>query len=191
MIRRHSHLSGSICAELACGTCGQLTYSSQYIKINSELFSLNPLHVRFARLAGDTEPAEWVRARREHAQYPGAEEQYEGDGPAVQAAGDHHCICGAESVLGSGQLRAGSEVANEAVTTAQQLWMTTSEQVRARHSGRNRSDPRPIAALCRERGPGDCSDQLLQQETILKNALSRAGIASTDLASVHIVPLDR
>ena len=31
---------------------------------------------------------------------------------------------------------------------------------------------------------------LLQQETILKNALSRAGIATADLAEVHIVPLD-
>lgn len=31
---------------------------------------------------------------------------------------------------------------------------------------------------------------LLQQETILKNALSRQGIATTDLADVHIVPLD-
>jgi outer membrane protein TolC len=32
---------------------------------------------------------------------------------------------------------------------------------------------------------------LLQQETILKNALSRAGLASADMADVHIVPLDR
>ncbi len=32
---------------------------------------------------------------------------------------------------------------------------------------------------------------LLQQETILKNALSRAGIAAADLAEVHIVPLDQ
>ena len=31
---------------------------------------------------------------------------------------------------------------------------------------------------------------LLQQETILKNALSRQGIAATDLAEVHIIPLD-
>jgi outer membrane protein len=31
---------------------------------------------------------------------------------------------------------------------------------------------------------------LLQQETILKNALSRAGVATTDLAEIHIVPLD-
>ncbi len=31
---------------------------------------------------------------------------------------------------------------------------------------------------------------LLQQETILKNALSRAGIATSELADVHIVPLD-
>jgi outer membrane protein len=31
---------------------------------------------------------------------------------------------------------------------------------------------------------------LLQQETILKNALSRAGIATSDLADIHIVPLD-
>jgi outer membrane protein TolC len=32
---------------------------------------------------------------------------------------------------------------------------------------------------------------LLQQETILKNALSRQGVATSELADVHIVPLDR
>ncbi|MDE3199170.1 MAG: TolC family protein, partial [Acidobacteriota bacterium] len=31
---------------------------------------------------------------------------------------------------------------------------------------------------------------ILQQETILKNALSRQGVATSDLADVHIVPLD-
>ena len=31
---------------------------------------------------------------------------------------------------------------------------------------------------------------ILQQETILKNALSRQGIATSDLAEVHIIPLD-
>ncbi len=31
---------------------------------------------------------------------------------------------------------------------------------------------------------------LMQQETILKNALSRSGVATSDLAEVHIVPLD-
>jgi outer membrane protein TolC len=32
---------------------------------------------------------------------------------------------------------------------------------------------------------------LLQQETILKNALSRSGVANSGLADVHIVPLDK
>jgi len=32
---------------------------------------------------------------------------------------------------------------------------------------------------------------LLQQETILKNVISRAGVATSDLAETHIVPLDR
>jgi outer membrane protein len=32
---------------------------------------------------------------------------------------------------------------------------------------------------------------LLQQETVLKNALSRNGVASASLADVHIIPLDR
>ena len=31
---------------------------------------------------------------------------------------------------------------------------------------------------------------LLQQETVLKNALSRTGVATSDLADVHIIPLD-
>src|SRR5579871_466222 len=33
--------------------------------------------------------------------------------------------------------------------------------------------------------------QLLQQETILKNALSRRGVISPELANVHIIPIDR
>ena len=32
---------------------------------------------------------------------------------------------------------------------------------------------------------------LLQQETILKNALSRAGLASSGLADVHVIPMDK
>ncbi|MGC4051262.1 MAG: TolC family protein [Paludibaculum sp.] len=32
---------------------------------------------------------------------------------------------------------------------------------------------------------------LLQQETVLKNALSRSGVASADLAAVHVIALDR
>jgi outer membrane protein len=32
---------------------------------------------------------------------------------------------------------------------------------------------------------------ILQQETILKNALSRQGVATSELADVHVVPLDR
>jgi len=32
---------------------------------------------------------------------------------------------------------------------------------------------------------------VLQQETILKNALSRNGVASPELANAHIVPTDR
>jgi len=32
---------------------------------------------------------------------------------------------------------------------------------------------------------------LLQQETILKNALSRTGVGSSNLADVHVIPLDR
>ncbi len=31
---------------------------------------------------------------------------------------------------------------------------------------------------------------LLQQETVLKNALSRIGVGTSDLADVHIIPVD-
>ena len=31
---------------------------------------------------------------------------------------------------------------------------------------------------------------LLQQETVLKNALSRSGVGTSDLADVHVIPLD-
>jgi outer membrane protein TolC len=32
---------------------------------------------------------------------------------------------------------------------------------------------------------------LLQQETVLKNALSRSGVATSDIADVHVIPLER
>ena len=32
---------------------------------------------------------------------------------------------------------------------------------------------------------------LLQQETILKNALSRSGVAAAGLTEVHVIPLDK
>ena len=41
-----------------------------------------------------------------------------------------------------------------------------------------------------EQGEESARTNLRQQETILKNALSRSGVATADLAAVHIVPLD-
>jgi outer membrane protein len=78
----------------------------------------------------------------------------------------------------------------QAVDTADQLYKNNQEQVRIGTLAEIEVT-RALSQLYSARQDLLIAQtNLMQQETILKNALSRSGVASSDLADVHIVPLD-
>jgi outer membrane protein len=77
------------------------------------------------------------------------------------------------------------------VGTAQQLFDNNQEQVKIGSLAEievTRAESQVYAA---KQDLIIAQTNLAQQETVLKNALSRAGVATSDLAAVHIVPLDK
>src|SRR5579859_5116314 len=77
------------------------------------------------------------------------------------------------------------------VKTAQQLFDNNKEQVKIGSLAEidvTRAESQLYAA---KQDLIVAETNLAQQETVLKNALSRAGVATSDLAAVHIVPLDQ
>ena len=69
------------------GLSANLTYSSNYIKVNSQFFNLNPFTNGSLDLQVTQPLLQGFGTRRERPQYPGPAEQHEGERPAVQTAG--------------------------------------------------------------------------------------------------------
>lgn len=78
----------------------------------------------------------------------------------------------------------------QAVDTADQLLKNNQEQVRIGTLAEIEVTRAQSQLFSARQDLLVAQTNLLQQETILKNALSRSGIANSELAEVHIVPLD-
>ncbi|HEY4085381.1 MAG TPA: TolC family protein [Bryobacteraceae bacterium] len=78
----------------------------------------------------------------------------------------------------------------QAVDTADQLLKNNQEQVRIGTLAEIEVTRAQSQLYSAKQDLLIAQTNLLQQETVLKNALSRSGIQSADLADVHIVPLD-
>ena len=78
----------------------------------------------------------------------------------------------------------------QAVDTADQLLKNNQEQVRIGTIAEIEVTRAQSQLYSAKQDPLIAQTNLMQQETILKNALSRSGIATSELADVHIVPLD-
>lgn len=78
----------------------------------------------------------------------------------------------------------------EEVATAEQLLKNNQEQVRIGTLAEIEVTRAQSQLYSARQDLVISQTNILQQETILKNALSRQGIATTDLADVHIIPLD-
>jgi len=76
------------------------------------------------------------------------------------------------------------------VATAQQLLQNNQEQVRIGTLAEIEVTRAQSQLYAARQDLVISQTNLLQQETILKNALSRVGVASSDLSDVHIIPLD-
>src|ERR1019366_4560957 len=78
----------------------------------------------------------------------------------------------------------------QAVTTAEQLLANNKQQVQIGTLAEIEVTRAQSQLYAARQDLVISQTNLLQQETILKNALSRAGVATSDFADVHIVPLD-
>ncbi len=78
----------------------------------------------------------------------------------------------------------------EEVATADQLFKNNQEQVRIGTLAEIEVTRAQSQLYAARQDLVISQTNLLQQETVLKNALSRTGIATSDLADVHIIPLD-
>jgi outer membrane protein TolC len=78
----------------------------------------------------------------------------------------------------------------EEVATAEQLLKNNQEQVRIGTLAEIEVTRAQSQLYAARQDLVISQTNLLQQETVLKNALSRTGIATSDLADVHVIPLD-
>jgi outer membrane protein TolC len=78
----------------------------------------------------------------------------------------------------------------EEVATAQQLLQNNEEQVKIGTLAEIEVTRAQSQLYTARQDLVISQTNLLQQETVLKNALSRQGLATSDLADVHVVPLD-
>jgi outer membrane protein len=76
------------------------------------------------------------------------------------------------------------------VATAQQLMQNNQEQVKIGTLAEIEVTRAQSQLYAARQDLVISQTNLLQQETVLKNALSRVGVATSDLADVHIIPLD-
>jgi len=175
----------------AFGLSAQFTYSSQYTKVNSQLFSLNPYTSGFLDLQI-------------------TQNLLQGFGSAVNGRNirvQKNNLKVTDLQFKSQLITTISAVLNlywdlvsyfqdvhareEEVRTAQQLLEDNKRQVQIGSLAEievTRAESQSYAA---KQDLIISQTTLAQQETVLKNALSRSGVTSVDLAEVHVIPLDK
>ena len=175
----------------AFGLSAQFTYSSQYTKVNSQFFSLNPYTSGFLDLQI-------------------TQNLLQGFGSAVNGRNirvQKNNLKVTDLQFRSQLITTISAVLNlywdlvsyfqdvhareEEVRTAQQLLEDNKRQVQIGSLAEievTRAESQSYAA---KQDLIISQTTLAQQETVLKNALSRSGVTSVDLAEVHVIPLDK
>ena len=172
------------------GLTAQVTYASQYTKVNSQFFSLNPF------TAGDLD----LQVTQNLLQGFGA--AVNGRNIRVQKNNlkvtdlqfKQQVITTVAAVLNlywdlvsfNEDLRA----RKKEVQTAQQLLDNNKKQVEIGSLAGIEVTRAEAQLYASQQDLVISQTNLLQQETVLKNALSRNGVASPDLAEVHVIPLD-
>jgi outer membrane protein len=173
------------------GLTAQMTYSSQYTHVNSQLFALNPftngsldLQVTQNLLQGFGRPVNARNIRVQKNNLKVTDLQFK-----LQVIATVSAVLNLYWDLVS--FNEDLKAREREVETSKKLFDDNKRQVQI-------GSLAPIE-VTRAEAQLYASDQdlvisrtnLLQQETVLKNALSRNGVAGPTLADVHIVPLDK
>lgn len=173
------------------GLSTQLAYSSQHIQVNSQFFALNPytngaldLQITQNLLQGFGSAVNTRNIRVQKNNLKVTDLQFK-----------QQLITTISSALNlywdlvsfHDDVRA----RRQAVATAQQLLEDNKKQVQIGQLAEIEITRAEAQLYASQQDLTISETNFQQQETVLKNALSRNGIASAGLAAVHIVPLDR
>jgi outer membrane protein len=173
------------------GLTAQLTYASQYARVNSQFFSLNPytsgdidLQVTQNLLQGFGSAVNGRNIRVQKNNVKVTDLQFK-----------QQVITTVSAVLNlywdlvsfDGDLRA----RERELQTAQQLLEDNQRQVQLGSLAEIEITRANAQVYSSQQDLLVSQTNLLQQETVLKNALSRNGVADPSLADVHIIPLDK
>lgn len=173
------------------GLAAQVTYTSSHIKLNSNFYALNPftqgdldLQLTQNLLQGFGRAVNGRNIRVQNNNVKVSNLQFEQQ-VTTTVAGALNLYWDLVSFVENVRAR------EQAVATAKQLVEDNKNQVEAGSLAPieiTRAESQVYAA---QQDLVVAQTNLLQQETILKNALVRDGIRAAGLSSVHVIPLDR
>jgi outer membrane protein len=173
------------------GLSAQVTYQSSHIHLNSQLFALNPytqgdLDVQITQNLlqgfGRAVNGRNIRVQNNNVKVSSLQFEQQVSATVASALGLYWDLVSFQENV---------KAREEAVASARQLIEDNKNQVNAGAMAPieiTRAESQLYASM---QDLVVARTNLLQQETILKNFLSRDGIAAAGLTSVHVVPLDR
>jgi len=174
----------------AIGLTAQLTYASTAIHVNSNFFALNPytsgdvdfqLTQNLLNGFGKAVNTRNIRVQKNNLKVTDLQFKLQVITTVSAVLNLYWDLVSFDEEVKSRQ---------QAVDTADQLLKNNQEQVRIGTLAEIEVTRAQSQLYSARQDLLVAQTNLMQQETILKNALSRSGVASSELADVHIVPLD-
>jgi len=173
------------------GTSATLSYSSQYQRVNSSFYSLNPFTTAnidltvtqnllngFGRAVNERN----IRVQKNNLRVTDLQFKQQVITTVTAALNLYWDLVSFTQDVKARQ---------EEVGTAQQLFENNQKQVQIGTLAEIEVTRAQSQLFAAKQDLLISQTNLLQQETILKNAISRKGVATSELAEVHIVPLDK
>ena len=173
------------------GLSGSASFSTQRQKVNSAFFSLNPytnanLDVSLTQnlLNGFGRPVNTrnIRVQKNNLKVTDLQFKQQVTTTVSAALNLYWDLVGFSEDVKSRQ---------QAVSTAQQLLDNNRRQVQIGNLAEIEVTRAQSQLYAAKQDLLIAQTNQLQQETILKNVISRSGVGTTDLANLHVVPLDR
>jgi outer membrane protein len=173
------------------GTAATISFSSQYQKVNSAFFSLNPYSTANVDLSvtqnllngfGRAVSERNIRVQKNNLKVTDLQFKQQVITTITAALNLYWDLVSFTQDVKARQ---------EGVGTAQQLFENNQKQVQIGTLAEIEVTRAQSQLFAAKQDLLISQTNLLQQETILKNVLSRKGVATSDLAEVHVVPLDK
>jgi outer membrane protein TolC len=173
------------------GLTAQMTYLSQYTKVNSQYFNLNPYTSGFLDLQvtenllqgfGRAVNGRNIRVQKNNVKVTDLQFKQQVITTVAAVLNLYWDLVSFDEDV---------RARRQAVATARELLEDNQKQVRAGSLAEieiTRAESQLYAA---QQDLTISQTNLLQQETVLKNALVRNGVAESGLSGVHVVPLDK